>query len=282
MPVQCKNVIKKFGTLTAVNQASFQLTKGECFGLLGPNGAGKSTLIKILYGAIPRNGGELKVFSYDPATHAREIKKRLGVVTQDNHHDEAMTAIENMTMYCRFHGMNKKSASMRVDELMDFMNLAHKKNVMIRALSGGMQRRLAFVRALLPNPDLLILDEPTTGLDPAVRQLLWQKVNQLKSEGKTVILTTHYMDEAEKLCDRLIIMDQGGVKEEGTPRELIDKHCPGFIAQFPDGRPDLKATTLNQLTERVAGLEGPAPLMRPSNLEDVFLTITGRELGQNA
>jgi len=244
-------VTKYFGSFTALNNISLEIHGGECFGLLGPNGAGKSTLIRILYGASSRDAGRISVLGLDPQTESRRLKKRLGVVTQEDALDEAMTVEENMLLFGRFLGIPHDDAKKRIAGLLEFMSLGHKRDALIQTLSGGMRRRLVFVRALINEPELLILDEPTTGLDPAVRQLIWGKIRELRHKGTSIILTTHYMDEAEVLCDRLVIMDSGAVKVQGAPKELIRQYCPGFV-------------------------------MRPSSLEDVFLHVTGKELGHDA
>jgi lipooligosaccharide transport system ATP-binding protein len=300
MIVQARNVKKVFGQFTAVKDVSFQINKGECFGLLGPNGAGKSTLINMLYGVVARTAGELRVFGLDPAREARAIKHRLGVVTQENALDEGLSVRENMELYAAFVDVPAAQRRARVDELLEFMNLKHKADDPIRFLSGGMKRRLVFVRALLANPELVVLDEPTTGLDPAVRHLLWGKVNQLKSEGKTVLLTTHYMHEAEVLCDRLLIMNQGQVIAEGTPQSLRQQHTPGYVAVFDKNSQPLSGLpTPYQVIEDSSGVYVRAPelahllqlkekvghaaaQLRPSNLEDVFLKLTGQELTADA
>lgn len=306
-PVFCREVSKLYGGVPALDGAGFRIAKGQCFGLLGPNGAGKSTLIRILYGVTPRDGGEVRVFGMDPARNAREIKKRIGVVTQNNALDEDMPVRDNMWMYARCAGVPLRVRGERVDRLLTLMSLSHRAGARIRELSGGMQRRLVFVRALLSEPDLLILDEPTTGLDPAVRLHLWEQIRELKAMGVTILLTTHYMDEAERLCDQLVIIDQGRIRAAGSPRELIDRFCPGTVAVLPlDAKireriqPDeresaegfawfedraginLRGPSLAAV-ERFLQARGMAPiLLRPANLEDVFLEITGRELGDHA
>lgn len=307
--ITAKSLIKTFGTFRAVDHLDLHIRQGECFGLLGPNGAGKSTFIGMIYGAIERSSGELSIFGFDPKTHGRDIKKRLGVVTQDNALDENLTVIENMMIYGAFIGLPKERRQQRIEELLEYMNLAHKRDALIQTLSGGMKRRLVFVRALLGSPELLILDEPTTGLDPAVRHLLWNKVKELRQGGTTILLTTHYMHEAEMLCDRLAIMNGGKVVTEGSPRDLIQAHAPGFVGIFPrDGlsqndRTQLAALVANRadlhLAEDTAGLHVRAdnlqeltrlysessvkPLqIRPSNLEDVFLKLTGQEFSADA
>jgi lipooligosaccharide transport system ATP-binding protein len=304
MIVEAKNLTKKFGDLTAVDGVDFSIKPGECFGLLGPNGAGKSTIISMLYGAAGRTGGDLTVFAQDPAKKSREIKKRLGVVTQENALDTGLNVIENMILFAKFVGVPKKDRKQRVVTLLEFMSLSHKAKAPIRALSGGMQRRLVFVRALLNDPDFIILDEPTTGLDPAVRQVIWNKIRDLQSQGKTVLLTTHYMDEAEMLCNRIVIMNEGIIKASGSPKELINENCPGYVAILSkevSTRTIIKNSALASIvsSEDANGiiLRGPSlgelskyleehdlhpRLLRPANLEDAFLAITGRELTEDA
>lgn len=299
-----KSLTKKFGSFTAVNGIGLDIKPGECFGLLGPNGAGKSTFINMVYGTVLRTSGELKVFGHDPHTHGREIKKRLGVVTQDNALDESLSVIENMLLYAAFVGVPRAERLARINELLEYMNLAHKRDQTIQSLSGGMKRRLVFVRALINNPELLILDEPTTGLDPAVRHLLWGKVQELRKKGVTIVLTTHYMHEAEVLCDRLVILNKGEIVAEGTPRQMIEQHTPGYVGIYPIGekkRIEMIATQHSDLRvhEDVSGIyvrtktlsdltrfhheHALSPLqIRPANLEDVFLALTGQELTVDA
>ena len=302
--LRAEHVQKKFGAFEAVKDVSFSIQRGECYGLLGPNGAGKSTLINMIYGATRRTSGLLEVFGLDPERDARAIKHRLGVVTQDNALDEGLSVRENMELYAAFVNVPTDQRRQRVKALLEFMSLGHKESDSIRFLSGGMKRRLVFVRALLGNPELVILDEPTTGLDPAVRHLLWGKVNQLKSEGKTVLLTTHYMHEAEVLCDRLLIMNKGEVISEGTPEELRLRYTPGYVAVFDKTAQNqnvlAEATRLSyHVVEDSSGIYVRAPelenllgfqrqhnlkavQLRPSHLEDVFLHLTGQELTADA
>jgi len=253
--VSARHVTKAFASFSAIDDLSFTIEPGQCFGLLGPNGAGKSTMIKIIYGVIPRSGGELSVLGLDPSVNAKLLRRQLGVVLQEDALDDAMNVRDNMLMFCKFHGLHSQVAKRRVDELLSFMAIESKADAAIATLSGGMKRRLAFVRSLLPEPRLLILDEPTTGLDPAIRQLLWQKILELKKSGTTILLTTHYMDEAEFLCDELVLVDKGRLQAKGSPRALIDEHCPKLIP-----------------------LVGQGDLVRHANLEDVFLKLTGRNL----
>jgi lipooligosaccharide transport system ATP-binding protein len=296
--LRARAVTKRFGGFAALQGIDLDVHAGECVGLLGPNGAGKSTFIGCLYGAVRRSGGDLEVFGRDPAREARRVKQRLGVVTQENALDEELTVVENMQLYARFVGLAKAVARPRIEQLLAQMALEHKRDAMIKMLSGGMKRRLTFVRALLADPELLILDEPTTGLDPAVRHLLWEKVLALRHAGKTVLVTTHYMHEAEILCDRVVIMDRGAVVGHGAPRELIARETPGFVGIFgPDeeerlqphlragwqlfhqGRQScVRAPRLEDLLALQQGAGRPALQMRPANLEDVYLKLTGKEL----
>jgi lipooligosaccharide transport system ATP-binding protein len=302
--ITAKSLAKTFGDFTAINGIDLEIKKGECFGLLGPNGAGKSTFINMTYGTVRRSSGELNVFGFDPNSHSREIKYRLGVVTQDNALDESLTVLENMQIYCAFIGVPKHERTKRIDDLLEYMNLGHKRDALIQALSGGMKRRLVFVRALLGKPELLILDEPTTGLDPAVRHLLWGKVKELHQNGTTIVLTTHYMHEAEVLCDRLVILNQGQVAAEGSPQKMIQEHTPGYVGIFnPSDALKIKKIISSDASytfnEDISGIylrtknlsdltafhseHGLLPLqIRPANLEDVFLKLTGKELSVDA
>src|SRR6202045_1390876 len=230
VPVDARNVTKRFGEFVALKDLSLEVQSGQCVGLLGPNGAGKSTFIGCLYGSVDRSGGDLRVFGFDPARDARRIKQRIGVVPQENALDEELTVLENMRLYARFQGVSDPFR--RIDKLLEHMSLGHKRDAQIRSLSGGMKRRLAFVRALLSDPELLILDEPTTGLDPTVRHLLWDKVLSYRQGGKTVLVNTHYMHEAELLCDQVIILNHGVEVAVGSPKELIEKETPGFVGIF--------------------------------------------------
>lgn len=299
-----KALTKSFGDFKAVDNLDLQVKPGECFGLLGPNGAGKSTFINMIYGTVRKTSGALEVLGMDPNTSCRSIKKRLGVVTQDNALDESLTVMENMLIYACFLGVPSHERAHRIEELLEYMNLAHKRDAQIQMLSGGMKRRLVFVRALLGKPELLILDEPTTGLDPSVRHLLWGKVKELKSSGTTIVLTTHYMHEAEVLCDRLVILNQGKVVAEGSPRAMIEQHAPGYVGiysleqknqidKIKNTNPSiicledssgiyLRTKTLNELTLFHLDQKLNPLQIRPSNLEDVFLKLTGQELGVDA
>ncbi len=296
--IQARGVTKRFGAFQALDALNLEVWRGECVGLLGPNGAGKSTFIGCLYGVVARSGGELRVFGHDPAEQAREIKRRLGVVPQENALDEGLTVIENMRIYARFGGITRAEADPRITRLLAHMSLESKRDATIKTLSGGMKRRLTFVRALLADPELLILDEPTTGLDPSVRHLLWEKVTQLRSEGKTILVTTHYMHEAEVLCDRIVILDRGRVVAAGAPRELIGRETPGFVGMFPGDSEEALAAHVDPSWELfhqghqccvraprfddLLGLQRDSGIvalqLRPANLEDVYLKLTGSEL----
>lgn len=297
--IHAQGVTKRFDDFVALDNLDLEVRPGECVGLLGPNGAGKSTFIGCLYGVVRRSSGALRVFGHDPATHPRPIKERLGVVPQENALDDGLTVLENMRLYARFEGLSRSKAEPRIRDLLEALSLSHKSGVIIRFLSGGMKRRLAFVRALLADPELLILDEPTTGLDPTVRHVLWEKVLSYRQAGKTVLVTTHYMHEAEILCDRIIILNRGTVVAAGAPRALIEREAPGFVGIFSqDDEPALTAHARDgweffhqgrQCCVRAPHFEdilalqqaaGRAALqLRPANLEDVYLKLTGRELG---
>ncbi len=296
--ISARGVAKRFGTFQALAGLDMEVRQGECVGLLGPNGAGKSTFIGCLYGVVLRTGGELTVFGHDPAMQARAIKRRIGVVPQENALDEGLTVLENMRIYARFGGLAQRAAAARIDALLEQMALETRRDATIKTLSGGMKRRLTFVRALLADPEMLVLDEPTTGLDPSVRHLLWEKVNGLRSLGKTVLVTTHYMHEAEVLCDRVVVLNKGAVVGAGAPRELIESETPGFVGIFALEaeerlRPQVplaweifrqghhccvRAPRFEDLIglQRSAGVT--ALQLRPANLEDVYLKLTGREL----
>lgn len=303
--VRANDVVRRYGDLIAVNNVSLEVKPGECFGLLGPNGAGKSTLIRMLYGARQRDGGELQVLGLDPQTDFRTLKRRLGVVPQENCLDDQLSVFENLKIFGAYHGLYGAKLSQRINSLLEWMSLESKRMETVKALSGGMQRRLAFVRALLHEPEFLILDEPTTGLDPAVRHLLWERVHELSRRGISVLVTTHYMEEAQRLCDRLVIMDEGKITAKGSPKDLVLKHCPGFVAIFSketleqsgeiskikdDSRFEViteniqisvRSKRLEDLTHWIESAKQNPLQIRPSNLEDVFLKITGKELGDH-
>ncbi|MEO0453626.1 MAG: ABC transporter ATP-binding protein [Verrucomicrobiota bacterium] len=296
--IHASSVAKRYGDFEALSRFDLEVAKGECVGLLGPNGAGKTTFIGCLYGVVLRSSGDLTIFGHDPALNSRAIKSRLGVVPQENALDEGLTVRENMRIYARFGGLTGKPADERIDELLGLMSLESKSDNMIRMLSGGMKRRLTFVRALLSDPELLVLDEPTTGLDPSVRHLLWEKVIDLKKSGKTILVTTHYMHEAEILCDRIVVLNKGEAVGVGKPKDMIAREAPGFVGIFPTESEDelrkhvppewdlyqqsdqccVRAPEFGDLItlQQRAGID--ALQLRPANLEDVYLKLTGHEL----
>lgn len=238
--VTAKGLTKDYGALRALNSIDFEIVQGECFGFLGPNGAGKTTAMGIIYCFMPPSAGEIKVFGMDVTEHPSEIKSRIGVMPQDNNLDPDLSVFENMIVYARYFDIPKRESSKRAWELFDFVELREKASVNIKDLSGGMKRRLLLSRSLINNPELLILDEPTTGLDPHSRHAVWEQLHHLKSKGMTLLLTTHYMEEAEKLCDRVSIMDSGRMVTTDTPERLMSEHG--------------------------------------GNLEDVYLKLTGKSL----
>jgi lipooligosaccharide transport system ATP-binding protein len=297
--VQADKISKRFNHLTAVDQISFEIHSGECFGFLGPNGAGKTSTIRMIYGFSPLSGGRLLVFGQDIKNHLREIKARIGVCQQENNLDPDLTVWENLLVYARYFNLPAQTAKERAEAWLDFMGLSHKKQAPIPELSGGLMRRLVIARALIHNPELLILDEPTTGLDPQSRHQVWEQLWQLKARGLCILLTTHYMDEAEQICDRLVIMDQGRILVEGVPGFLIKEHIGGNVIEVenPSRRliDFLKASQVHfehllhrlvvhtregeKLFSRISGdfCESGCTL-RMATLEDVFLKFTGRGL----
>ncbi len=299
--IQAQNVTKRYADVEALSSFDIEVSTGKCVGLLGPNGAGKTTFIGCLYGVVERSGGDLTVFGMDPQSDAQAIKRRIGVVPQENALDEGLTVLENMLVYARFCGLTGKRARSRIDELLEYMTLERKRDAMIRMLSGGMKRRLTFVRAMLAEPELLILDEPTTGLDPSVRHLLWEKVIQMRNRGKTILVTTHYMHEAEILCDRIVVLHRGKVAGQGAPKKMIDTHTPGYVGIFEtnaqtqlqqhlDNNWELyqqgdqccvRAPRFDDLLQLQENSNFTALQLRPANLEDVYLKLTGRELEDN-
>ncbi len=222
--IEAENLTKKFGDLVAVGNINFKVFKGECFGFLGPNGAGKTTTMKMVHCVLPLTSGRLTVAGMDVTKHAREIKKMIGVASQEDNLDPDFTVFHNLMVYARYFDIPKEDAQKRAEELLKFVQLEEKRNVIIDQLSAGMKRRLILARALINEPQILILDEPTTGLDPQGRHLIWDKIRSLQKQGVTIVLTTHYMDEAAQLCDRTLIIDNGKVIEEGRPSDLVKKH----------------------------------------------------------
>ncbi len=296
--IVARDLEKRFEDLTAVDRISFRVRKGEVFGFLGPNGAGKTTTMKMIQCISPKSGGTLEVFGMDVDAHPREIKGRLGVVPQETNLDPDFSAYRNLLVYARYFGIPKREAEPRAEELLSFMQLEEKRDVLIEKLSGGMKRRLIIARALINAPELLILDEPTIGLDPQARHLIWEKLRSLQAQGNTLVLTTHYLDEAERLCDRLVIMDHGKILVEGPPADLIRKHAGSDVveaARTPEVVArldrlgldyDIAGDMLQVFTdsphdvarELLEVCRHEAVMVRPATLEDVFLRLTGRSL----
>ena len=301
--VQAVGLRKAYAAVEAVRGIDVAVAAGEAFGFLGPNGAGKSSTMRMIAAVSPPSGGTLRVLGMDPAVDGSAIRARLGVCPQENTLDSELTVRENLTVYGRYFGMSRAAVGARADELLDFVQLTEKSSAKVDQLSGGMRRRLSIARALVNSPDLLLLDEPTTGLDPQARHLLWDQLFRLKHQGVTLVLTTHYMDEAEQLCDRLVVMDGGVIVAEGSPRELIATHSTPEVAElrFPYGENETHAATVADLAARVEvlpdrillytddgeaaleaahhrGLDPLSALVRRSSLEDVFLALTGRSL----
>ena len=306
--ISARGLVKSFGTLRAVDGIDFDVRRGEAFGFLGPNGAGKSSTMRMIGCVSPITGGTLSVLGLDPAHDGPRIRSRLGVVPQLDTLDNELTVRENLIIYGRYFGLSRKQVRERADELLEFVQLTDRAHTRVDTLSGGMKRRLTIARALINNPELVLLDEPTTGLDPQARHLVWERLYQLKRRGVTLVLTTHYMDEAEQLCDRLVIMDDGHIVAEGSPRELIAQHTSREVLElrFDTDDDQTKAydyttthlrhaiTRAERLADRLlvytddgdavherlsdAGIHGDTVLVRRSTLEDVFLTLTGRGL----
>ncbi|PIE21903.1 MAG: ABC transporter [Planctomycetota bacterium] len=306
--IRARGLLKRYGSFDAVASIDFEVRRGECFGFLGPNGAGKSTCMRMLYRSALVDSGELEIFGQDAAAGRadRAIKARLGVVPQDDHLDHELLVRENLMVYGRFYGLSGKALQRRVSELLCLVDLERKENARVLELSGGMKRRLLIARGLLGEPELLVLDEPTTGLDPAARESLWNVLEELRRKNMTLVVTTHYMDEAEKLCDRLVFMDEGRIIAEGEPRAMIEEQVAPFVVEFSGMNEEQMLSLEAQLGElsrgsrRYAGqlvvqtdreqelialAHGLVPdataMLRRSNLEDVFLELTGRGLGED-
>jgi lipooligosaccharide transport system ATP-binding protein len=298
--VQAENLTKHYGKQCVVDRISFQIVKGEFCGILGPNGAGKTTTLKMLVGNTPYSGGKLSVLGLPIPQQARFMRGRIGVVPQMDNLDPDFTVVENLRVYGRYFGLKRTELERRIAELLVFVLLEEKADAYINQLSGGMKRRLSIARALINRPELLILDEPTTGLDPQIRQNIWQLLRQLQKEGLTLILTTHYMDEAERLCGRIILMDHGRILADRTPEELVRERIePHVLEVFGTGVAAWKqanpldgpfrceqvgetcfyyGANLSELVNTLDGWPGLRYSYRPANLEDVFLKLTGREL----
>ena len=298
-----QNLVKKYKDFAAVDGISFEVAPGESFGLLGPNGAGKSTTMRMVGAVSTRTGGELRILGLDPDDYGPEIRSQLGVVPQSDNLDTELRVRENLLVYGRYFGLPRKQVAERADELLAFAQLEDKATSKVDALSGGMKRRLTIARALINDPKILLLDEPTTGLDPQARHILWDRLFRLKEQGTTLLLTTHYMDEAEQLCDRLVVVDKGAIMAEGSPAELIRRHSSREVLEvrFGSERNAQVAEQIAGLGDRIevlpdrilvysengeremermtqAGLHPITSLVRRPSLEDVFLRLTGRTL----
>ncbi|NQW65416.1 MAG: ATP-binding cassette domain-containing protein [Actinobacteria bacterium] len=301
--ISARSLTKTYGDFVAVDQINFEVRKGESFGLLGPNGAGKSTIMRMIGATLQRSSGELAVLGKDPEKFGPQIRAHLGVVPQQDNLDSELTVRENLYIYGRYFGLSKKFLTPKIQELLEFAQLEEKRDVKVEALSGGMKRRLTIARALVSEPEILMLDEPTTGLDPQARHILWDRLFRLKEMGVTLLLTTHFMDEAEQLCQRLIVMDKGKIMAEDSPAELIRKYVTKEVLElrFGSDKNSLyvdelrqKCDRIEQLPDRIllytndgetllteivgSGLHPITSLVRRSSLEDVFLRLTGRSL----
>jgi len=301
--IRARGLTKKFGDFTAVAGIDFDVAQGESFGILGPNGAGKSTTMRIIAATSRRTSGTISILGRDPEEHGPQVRAHLGVVPQQDNLDTELTVTENLYIYGRYFGLSKSFIRKKVTELLEFAQLEEKADVKVDALSGGMKRRLTIARALISEPDILMLDEPTTGLDPQARHILWDRLFRLKEVGVTLIITTHFMDEAEQLCDRLVVMDKGSIMAEGSPASLIKEYSTKEVLEvrFGSDRNQEVAPLLKSMCERMEQLpdrillyvdDGEAlleqiaakkmhpttSLVRRSSLEDVFLRLTGRSL----
>jgi lipooligosaccharide transport system ATP-binding protein len=298
--IEARDLTKRYGEFVAVDGIDFTVERGETFGFLGPNGAGKSSTMRIIGAVSPASGGTLRVLGRDPERDGPEIRSRLGVVPQDDNLDLELDVGENLHVYGRFFGLPRDEIRRRTDELLEFVHLSDRRESRVDSLSGGMKRRLTIARALINEPELMLLDEPTTGLDPQARHALWDRLYRLKQRGVTLVLTTHYMDEAEQLCDRLVVMDRAKIVAEGSPRELIERYVEREVVELRlgdrNGGPSLDdlADHVEVLQDRVVigtddgdavvdevharGLAPETVLVRRSTLEDVFLRLTGRSL----
>jgi len=302
--VQGRHLTKRFGSYVAVDNIDFSVGQGEAFGFLGPNGAGKTSTMRMIGCVSPVSEGELTVLGMDPAAHGPSIRARLGVVPQEDNLDTELTVWDNMAIYGRYFGLSRTAIRERARELLEFVQLADRRNDRVDPLSGGMKRRLTIARSLINKPELLLLDEPTTGLDPQARHLVWERLYQLKLGGVTLVLTTHYMDEAEQLCDRLVIMDRGRIVAEGSPRDLIQRYSTRDVVELRFASTEDREAAIPRLggvgdrmetlpdrllvytgdgdgTAELVAHDGLAPasvLVRRSTLEDVFLILTGRTL----
>jgi lipooligosaccharide transport system ATP-binding protein len=298
--IKADGLTKKFGTLTAVDHIDFEVYKGECVGFLGPNGAGKTTTVRMIYCFLPLTEGELCVSGMSVAKQAREIKTLVGVAPQEDNLDPDFSVFKNLLVYSRYFDIPKAEASKRAADQLEFFQLQDKQNVLISELSTGMKRRLILARALINEPQILLLDEPTTGLDPQARHLVWDEIRSLRKRGVTIVITTHYMDEAAALCDRIFIMDNGKIIEQGQPAELVKKHVGEDVleidndeqllrtlkTEFPDADFEVFGDRVHVFTSKPHGVferfveqhSTKNVTIRNANLEDVFLKLTGRKL----
>jgi len=301
--ITADRLVKKYGDHVAVDGLSFEVAPGESFGLLGPNGAGKSTTMRMIGAVSSRTGGSLDILGLDPDTHGPEIRSQLGVVPQADNLDLELKARDNLIVYGRYFGLPRKQVAARADELLEFAQLSDRAGAKVDDLSGGMKRRLTIARALISDPRILLLDEPTTGLDPQARHILWDRLFRLKEQGTTLVLTTHYMDEAEQLCDRIVVVDEGRIMAEGSPASLIRDHSSREVLEvrFGSDRNESASREIAGFGDRVEvlpdrvlvyasdgeavlsrileqGLKPITTLVRRSSLEDVFLRLTGRSL----
>jgi lipooligosaccharide transport system ATP-binding protein len=297
--IEARGLTKTFGERVAVRGIDLDVPRGGCFGLLGPNGAGKTTTLRMILGMSPLTAGTLKVLGLPVPAAVRAIRARIGVVPQTDNQDPDFTVHENLTMFARYFGLRPADVAGRIEELLEFLELSDRKDARMRELSGGMKRRLSIARALINDPELIMLDEPTTGLDPQVRHLIWTRLRKLKAEGKTLLLTTHYMDEAERLCDELVVIDHGRIVTRGSPRALIREHVEphvlelqgegtllaGVAAALPGVRRLSVGEThycytrdLEPVLQQLRSTPALQYTHRLANLEDVFLKLTGHEL----
>jgi lipooligosaccharide transport system ATP-binding protein len=301
--IEARGLVKRFGEFTAVDGVDVEVRAGEAFGFLGPNGAGKSSTMRMIGCTSPPTAGTLRVFGLDVRTHGKQIRARLGVVPQADQLDAELTVAENLVIYGRYFDIPRAECRRRAAELLEFVQLTERAGSKVDPLSGGMKRRVTIARSLINDPQLLLLDEPTTGLDPQARHVLWDRLYRLKQQGVTLVLTTHYMDEAEQLCDRLVVMDRGRIVAEGSPRELIETHSTREVLElrFPAGTNDAAAGSVEGIGDRLEvlpdrlliyahdgekalamvhdrGVTPESVLVRRSTLEDVFLRLTGRSL----
>lgn len=298
--IQTAALTKQYGESTVVNELNLSVKAGQCFGLLGPNGAGKTTTIRMLLGTTKPSSGSISVLNHDVPEAAHLARQRVGVVPQLDNLDPDFTVEENLRVYASFFGLNPNELDDRIEWLLEFAELKHKRGAKIGALSGGMQRRLTIARALVNDPELVVLDEPTTGLDPQVRHLIWSRLRELQRQGKTLLLTTHYMEEAERLCDELAIMDNGKVVTQGSPKALMAEHVEPHVFEFAElhGEQSIELSKLSGVRLEQSGttwyaythqpeavqhwaneqVDGIAMLQRQHNLEDVFLRLTRRDL----